>query len=102
MRRKRFAFEVNATTKRPLQHDGRGTSKNKSGHGFRAQQRIQTPGTVVRPGAIREFQFAEYDDLSPSSIDLTNLFGADPIRRHCRAVPTKTALVAGQIGRTML
>jgi hypothetical protein len=60
-----FAFGVNAAMKRPVENNKRGTSEKQATRGARLRQN-QTPGAVIGPGAVREFQFREYADLCRS------------------------------------
>jgi hypothetical protein len=51
-----FAFGFNAAAKRPLGENKR----ESSGARFEAGNKSKAPGAVIRPGALREFQFPEY------------------------------------------
>jgi hypothetical protein len=64
----KFVIEVNAASKRPLQNNKLGTSWEQAGRGAHMVHQIKAPGAMIRPGAIREFQFPEYTDLAATSI----------------------------------
>jgi hypothetical protein len=57
-----FAFGVNAATKQPAENNKRETSEARRS----CMATNQTPGAVIRPGAVRGFQFREYADLRSS------------------------------------
>jgi hypothetical protein len=54
----KFGFGVKAATKRPVENNKR----EQVSRGYFAWQQTKTPGAVIRPGALREFQFHQYTD----------------------------------------